>query len=691
MRKQLRNLVLVVTVSGLIGSARTLGVTDNGPRSGPITVVEVVLPDRSALYELTEAGFNVSGVAGNLATVYATVEELEELTETGYEYLEIGVDGQLQEPPDKALGGYHNYAGLTAELASYAAAYPEICRLYTLGQSVQGRELWAMLITDNPNTEEDEPEFKYVSTMHGDEPLGTEMCLYFIDMLLTTYDLNDRVAELVDNTAIWVVPLMNPDGLEANSRYNANGYDLNRRFPAYSDNFTGNIFEGDPLGDGGRPVEVRHVMQWTAANSFLLSANFHAGALVMNYPYDDDDKGHVDSPTPDDLLFEDVSRRYSVHNIPMWNNPQFANGITNGAAWYSISGGMQDWNYRYASCNEITIELSNTKKPSASSIPNFWNNNRDSMLSYAEAVHIGVRGIVTDRATGEPVWAEVRVEGNSHPVFTDADVGDYHRMLLPGVYNLTFNAPGYAQKLVENVAVTHGPATRVDTELTYESVPNTAPVADAGKDQIVYAWADWQAEVTLDGSASYDEDSDELSYYWMWMIAGEMYDANGVGPTIGLPVGAHTVELIVNDGVEDSEPNELVITVIEPAEADMFIVPRVINRRSQMKRVLAIIRLPESISRADIANELFGLYVADLDGGCIEANWQRTIAWGNKMIVFALFDKDELMDAVSGVGRRKLTVVGRLESGQYIYGSDTLTIIRSGRGLRRRRVRRGRL
>jgi hypothetical protein len=352
---------------------------------------------------------------------------------------------------------------------------------------------------------------------------------------------------------------------------------------------------------------------------------------------------------------------------------------------------MQDWNYRYASCNEITIELSNTKKPSASSIPNFWNNNRDSMLSYAEAVHIGVRGIVTDRATGKPVWAEVRVEGNSHPVFTDADVGDYHRMLLPGVYNLTFNAPGYAQKLVENVAVTHGPATRVDIELTYESVPNTAPVADAGKDQIVYAWADWQAEVTLDGSASYDEDSDELSYYWMWMIAGEMHDVNGVGPTIGLPIGAHTVELIVNDGVEDSEPNELVITVIEPAEADMFIVPRVINRRSQMKRVLAIIRLPESISRADIANELFGLYVADLDGGCIEANWQRTIAWGNKMIVFALFDKDELMDAVSGVGRRKLTVVGRLESGQYIYGSDTLRIIRSGRGLRRRRVRRGRL
>jgi carboxypeptidase D len=225
------------------------------------------------------------------------------------------------------------------------------------------------------------------------------------------------------------------------------------------------MFDGEPLGDSSRPVEVGRIMQWTAANSFVLSANFHTSALVVNYPYDDDDKGHVDSPTPDDLLFENVSRRYSVHNTPMWNSSEFDDGITNGAAWYSISGGMQDWNYRYASCNEFTIELSNTKKPSASSIPSFWNNNRASMLSYAEAVHIGVRGIITDRATGEPVWAEVHVEGNSHPVFTDPNVGDYHRMLLPGMYNLTFNAPGYAQKLVENVAVANGPATRLDVEL----------------------------------------------------------------------------------------------------------------------------------------------------------------------------------------------------------------------------------
>jgi len=511
------NIVLAIVVCRLISSAGALAAVDNGPRLGPVTVVEVVLPNRSALDELAEAGYNISNVRGDIATIHATAAELEQLAEAGYEYLEIGVDGQ---PADKALGGYHNYAGVTAELADYAAAYPDICRLYTLGQSVEGRELWAMLITDDPNTEEDEPEFKYISTMHGDEPLGTEMCLYFIDMLLTTYDSNDRVAELVDNTAIWVVPLMNPDGLETNSRYNANGYDLNRTFPAYPDDFTGTMFDGEPLGDGGRPVEVRRVMQWTADNSFVSSANFHTGALVVNYPYDDDGKGSVDSPTPDDLLFEDVSRRYSVHNIPMWNSPYFNDGITNGAAWYSISGGMQDWNYRYASCNDVTIELSDVKKPSAALIPDFWDDNRESMLSYAEAVHIGVRGIVTDRSTGQPVWAEVRIEGNSHPVFTDADVGDYHRMLLPGTYNLIFDAPGYAQFLIENVTVTDGPATRLDVELASVDLDDDGDVDLGDFAEFAPCWRQVgcglceEADFTGDGNVE-EDDLRALAQNWL--------------------------------------------------------------------------------------------------------------------------------------------------------------------------------
>jgi len=210
----------------------------------------------------------------------------------------------------------------------------------------------------------------------------------------------------------------------------------------------------------------------------------------------------------------------------MWNNPQFPpDGITNGAAWYSISGGMQDWNYRYASCNEVTIELSNTKKPPASQIPDFWDDNREAMLSYAEAVHIGVRGIVTDRSTGQPLWAEVRVDGNSHPVFTDADVGDYHRMLLPGTYNLIFGAPGYAQLLIENVTVTDGPATRLDVELASVDLDDDGDVDLGDFAEFAPCWGQVgcglcePADFTGDGNVGPD-DLIELAGNWLAGAAG---------------------------------------------------------------------------------------------------------------------------------------------------------------------------
>ncbi|MDQ1256426.1 MAG: hypothetical protein QG656_1022, partial [Candidatus Hydrogenedentes bacterium] len=367
---------------------------------------------------------------------------------------------------EKALGVYHNYTSLTSALSEYAAAYPNIVRLYSLGQSVQGRELWAMLITDNPDAEEDEPEFKYVSTIHGDEPVGTELCLYLINYLLVKYATDTRISNLVDSTEIWIVPLMNPDGREKVWRYNANSIDLNRNFPVFPGEFTGTHYSGAPLNETNRQIETQHVMRWTARHNFVLSANIHTGELAVNYPYDDDGKpSGTDSPSPDDLMFENVCRRYSVHNTDLWNSPEFTNGITNGAVWYVIKGGMQDWNYRYAGCNEVTIELSVTKWPAESTLALYWANNTESMLAYMEAVHIGVRGLVTDGRTGEPLWAEVRVVNNAQPVATDPDVGDYHRMLLPGTYDLTFASEGYFTKTVEDVVVLNDTPVRVDVGL----------------------------------------------------------------------------------------------------------------------------------------------------------------------------------------------------------------------------------
>ncbi|MBM3290113.1 MAG: hypothetical protein FJY92_08185, partial [Candidatus Hydrogenedentes bacterium] len=333
---------------------------------------------------------------------------------------------------------------------------------------VQDREIWAVKITDKPDKEENEPEFRYIATMHGDEPVGTELCLYFIDLLLTEYGSDARITDLVNTTEIWIVPLMNPDGLEAVTRFNHNGIDLNRNFPTWPEEIGGKMFDGAPLDDAGREPEVRRIMQWSAAHSFVLSANFHGGARIVNYPFDDADMGSgVEAASPDDALLQDLSLRYSTPNAPMYNNPvpNYPGGIVNGSVWYEITGGMQDWHYRYLSCNDVTIELAPTKIPNEDLLPDFWDDNRESMLAYAEASHIGVQGVVRDKDTGEPVYARVEVIGNDQPVFTDPDVGDYHRLLLPGTYDLKYSAPGYKSKRKRDVVVADGDAIRVNVRL----------------------------------------------------------------------------------------------------------------------------------------------------------------------------------------------------------------------------------
>jgi carboxypeptidase D len=448
-----------------------------GPRTGEVYVVETPVSGPSAVAELARRGFDISAVRGETVELYAVAEELALLSELGFSWYVTGRDGEVS----KALGAYNDYTDVTALLQAYTAAYPGITRLESAGRSVQGRELWVLYISDNPGAEEDEPEFKYISTIHGNEPVGTEMCLYFIDLLLTGYGNTQRITDLIDTTAIAIMPLMNPDGLEADSRYNAQGFDLNRSFPEYPGDYTGTLYDGEPLGATGRTAEVALVMEWTAANRFVLSANFHTGALVVNYPYDDDGvPSGTDAPTPDDLLFENVSRRYSFYNPPMWNSPVFDDGITNGVAWYIATGSMQDWNYRYVACNDTTIELSNTKTPSASLLPDYWNDNRESMLNYLEAVHIGVRGVVTDAITGLPLDAKITVQGNAQPVFTDPEAGDYHRMLLPGTYGITVEAAGYDTQTFPNVTVPAGQATRVDVALVPSGAVYDADVDGSG-------------------------------------------------------------------------------------------------------------------------------------------------------------------------------------------------------------------
>jgi hypothetical protein len=353
------------------------------------------------------------------------------------------------------MEAYHDYDAVTAHLEGVAADHPSITELVSIGRSVEGRELWFLKITDNPGVEENEPEFKYISTMHGDEPVGTENCLNFIDLLTDNYASatpDQDLKRLVDEVEIWIMPLMNPDGNSAGSRYNAHGVDLNRSFPDWVE---------DPYNTGvGREPETRAVMAFSDSMSFDLSANFHTGALVVNYPWD-----NRPARAPDDSLFISMSEAYSIHNDPMWNSSYFYHGITNGYDWYEAHGTMQDWNYDWMHNKEVTIELNDVKWPSAEDLPQLWDDNDEAMAAYVESCLRGVRGVVTDSAGGAPLLATVHVEGNAWDDRPDPDVGDYHRILDPGLYTLTFSHPGYIAKQFAGVLVASDSATVLDVRL----------------------------------------------------------------------------------------------------------------------------------------------------------------------------------------------------------------------------------
>jgi hypothetical protein len=379
---------------------------------------------------------NVNRSTGNISADVRDQHEYNELLNHGFQISklpDIARENAQKLMLDKSLtptrDQYYTIAQYLQFMVDTSTQYPAICQLVQAGTSVQNRPLYFLKITDNPTISEPEPEFRYISSMHGNEVVGYDMCIRLIQLLTSNYGTDTRITNLINTTEIWICPLMNPDGYVLGQRYNFNGIDLNRNFP----HPTGNQH---PDGNAWQQ-ETQAMMNLGNDHHFILSANMHCGALVMNYPWD-----YTYTLAPDDALLQQASLAYSVHNLPMYNSSEFVHGITNGAAWYVATGTMQDWNYGYTDCMDITAEISNVFWPDPSILPTYWSQNQESMLSYMEFVHKGINGIVTNSA-GAPLNASITVSGNAKVVHTDPACGDYHRMLLPGSYTVIAEAAGY--------------------------------------------------------------------------------------------------------------------------------------------------------------------------------------------------------------------------------------------------------
>ncbi len=373
-----------------------------------------------------------------MSWVYLTPAELEKLEHSGLDYL-ITIpdlnDHSLHFWDLAILESYHNYTQVVALADSLAANFPAICKKILLGTTLQGRQMGILKISDNVDDDENEPELMFDGGIHGNEIMGPEIVIRYARELCLGYGSDSTYTDLINNREIWLYYLANPDGFANGSRYNSNGVDINRD--------VGFMWgaEGFSTAPFSQP-ETRILRNLWLEHNFVLYNNFHGGTEVISLPW----SYRVSEPADWGHINQLASVYSSASGYP---NLGYGQGCV---IMYQIFGATKDFNYGSLGQVGWSMEISNLKEPPASQIPTYYNYNVPAITEMINRVGWGVEGIITDNITGSPVKAAVFV-GSYYPVYTQADVGDYHKYVLPGTYTIIVKASGYQTKTVTGVTV----------------------------------------------------------------------------------------------------------------------------------------------------------------------------------------------------------------------------------------------
>ena len=422
---------------------------------------------------------SVDGTDGRTVVAYANQQEYDKLLQAGFQ-------PNLQTPPsmledavmwqggDRATYDWNSYLSY-GDYVSMMEGFPTSvtnganCTLLDLGTLSTSNHRRILGVRLNNGQPDGKPRFLYTSTMHGDEVTGMILMLRLINEFCTSTD--NRIQNILDNVDLFIFPNTNPDGtynggnntVTGAKRYNGNNVDLNRHFPDFDDG-------AHPDNASYYQDEAQWMMDLAQEYLFTMGANYHGGAEIVNYPWDTYQPLH-----PDDAWWQYVSREYaqlcqavsSSYMTTASYSGDTPSGITNGYAWYTITGSRQDYMNYYGQCREVTVECSKAKTPTASQLPNFWNYSHNAMLTYIEQCLNGVHGFVYDAMTGEPIEG-VSVTVLNHDALGSSvsthEVGDFHRPIKGGTYTFEFSKSGYYPQSVE-VVVTDGQ--RVDLEPVY--------------------------------------------------------------------------------------------------------------------------------------------------------------------------------------------------------------------------------
>ena len=257
-----------------------------------------------------------------------------------------------------SMGGFYTLDEVMAELDDMAAQYPN---LISVRQAIStdtlthdGREIYWVKISDNPNVDEDENEVLYTGVHHAREPIGVQQLVYYMWYLLENYDTDEDIQLLVDNTEMYFVPVVNPDGYEYNHQTDPNGggmwrknrnnngdgtygVDINRNYGykwGYDNNGSSPITSDETYRGTSAfsEPETRNMRQFCNEHEFKLALNYHSYSNLLLYPW-----GWTSDVTPDDELFSNFADIMTAEN-------NYTTGPANTTI-YEVNGDSNDWMY----------------------------------------------------------------------------------------------------------------------------------------------------------------------------------------------------------------------------------------------------------------------------------------------------------------------------------------------------------
>ncbi|MDT8393395.1 MAG: M14 family zinc carboxypeptidase [Bacteroidales bacterium] len=344
---------------------------------------------------------------------------------------------------------YHSYQEIVDLADSLATEFPDICLKVMYGESMGGRELAALKISDNAIADENEAEVFFDGGIHGDEIGGPENCIRFARDLCIKYGNDPYITDLIDNREIWIYYMVNPDGRENMTRYNNAGVDLNRDYGYMWDAWGGST-------GAFSQIETKKLRNCAYENQFVVHTTYHSGTEYISCPW-----SYRPEAPPDNNHILQLAGLYSSESG--YADLEYGQGNT---GMYAINGSTKDGNYGANGAISWSMEISNLKQPPASQIMQYYNWNYPAMLAMIEYAGYGLEGTVTDAVTGDPVRATVFINEYMQ-TFTDSTAGDYHKYVLPGKYMIKIVANGYeSMTTTDSVEVSELSSAISDFQLT---------------------------------------------------------------------------------------------------------------------------------------------------------------------------------------------------------------------------------